>query len=82
MRTGMLDVGQVFEGALASAQQHGLRHEILTGAEVNRRFPGADEVVIGLAEGGCCTPVMAQDSVLRVTGSSTGAAALPSVLDG
>jgi len=31
--------GVVFQGALASARLHGLAHEVLTGAEVNARFP-------------------------------------------
>jgi len=30
----------LFQGALASARQHALPHEVLTGAEVNARFPG------------------------------------------
>ena len=42
--TGSLDGGPeddpVFAGALASARLHGLDHEVLTGAEVNERFPG------------------------------------------
>lgn len=42
--TGSLDAGYegsgVFEGSLASCLEHGLKHEVLTGAEVNRRFPG------------------------------------------
>jgi len=42
--TGSLDAGYdgsgVFEGSLASCLEHGLEHEVLTGAEVNRRFPG------------------------------------------
>ncbi|MGI4801621.1 MAG: N-methyl-L-tryptophan oxidase [Janthinobacterium lividum] len=42
--TGSLDGGPeddpLFQGALASAHQHGLPHEVLTGAEVNARFPG------------------------------------------
>ena len=29
-----------FDRSLASAQQHGLEHEVLTGDEVNARFPG------------------------------------------
>jgi sarcosine oxidase len=32
--------GPVFQGALASARLHGLPHEVLTGAQVNARFPG------------------------------------------
>ena len=42
--TGSLDGGPeddaLFAGALASARLHGLPHEVLTGAEVNARFPG------------------------------------------
>jgi sarcosine oxidase len=32
--------GQIFQGALASARLHALPHEVLTGTEVNARFPG------------------------------------------
>ena len=32
--------GAIFQGALGSARLHGLPHEVLTGAEVNARFPG------------------------------------------
>jgi sarcosine oxidase len=43
-RTGSLDAGpagsEVFEASRSSAAQFGLAHEVLTGAEVNRRFPG------------------------------------------
>ena len=42
--TGSLDAGppdsQCFRGSLLSCEQHDLPHEILTGAELNRRFPG------------------------------------------
>ncbi|MBO0710491.1 MAG: N-methyl-L-tryptophan oxidase [Acetobacteraceae bacterium] len=42
--TGSLDIAPpadpMFEGSLASCQEHGLPHEVLTGAEVNARFPG------------------------------------------
>ena len=42
--TGSIDAGPeddaLFQGALASARLHGLLHEVLTGAEVNERFPG------------------------------------------
>ena len=31
--------GAVFGGSLASARQHGLEHEVLTGEEIRRRFP-------------------------------------------
>ena len=41
VRTGMLDIGlQVAERSRASALEHGLDHEVLTGREVNARFPG------------------------------------------
>ena len=42
--TGSVDAGPeddgLFQGALASARLHALPHEVLTGAEVNARFPG------------------------------------------
>jgi sarcosine oxidase len=42
--TGSLDAGadggEFFNGALASCKEHGLRHQILSAAELNRRFPG------------------------------------------
>jgi sarcosine oxidase len=42
--TGSIDASPkddpLFQGALASARQHNLTHEILTGAQVNERFPG------------------------------------------
>lgn len=42
--TGSIDAGPeddaLFHGALASARLHGLAHEVLTGVEINARFPG------------------------------------------
>lgn len=42
--TGGIDAApedhQVFKGSLESCQRHGLEHEVLTGGEVNARFPG------------------------------------------
>ena len=42
--TGSIDTGPpdsaVFQGSLASCDEHGLRHEVLEGEEVNARFPG------------------------------------------
>jgi len=42
--TGSIDGGpeddELFQGALASARLHRLAHEVLTGTEVNERFPG------------------------------------------
>lgn len=32
--------GEVFNGSLASCIEHGIGHEVLTGKELNRRFPG------------------------------------------
>lgn len=44
IRTGSIDAGpedgDLFQGALASARMHELPHEVLTGDEVNARFPG------------------------------------------
>lgn len=41
--TGCLDVGapgtRVFEGAVRSSREHGLRHEVLSAEELMRRFP-------------------------------------------
>lgn len=37
---GGLEDGQVFQGALASARLHGLKHEVLSAAQVNDRYPG------------------------------------------
>jgi sarcosine oxidase len=58
--TGSIDAGpedgELFQGALASAHQHDLPHEVLTGAEVNARFPGyrlpASHRALYQAEGG------------------------------
>jgi sarcosine oxidase len=40
LRTGSLDVGAGAADAAASARQHGLRHEALSGPELAARFPG------------------------------------------
>jgi sarcosine oxidase len=44
--TGSIDAGredgELFGGALASARLHELPHEVLTGAEINARYPGYD----------------------------------------
>lgn len=43
-RTGSIDAAPgdniVFAGSKESCEQHGIPHEVLTGAEVNERFPG------------------------------------------
>ncbi|MGD9881556.1 MAG: N-methyl-L-tryptophan oxidase [Reyranella sp.] len=59
-RTGSIDAGPndstVFQGSLASSQLHDLEHEVLSGAEVNRRFPGyrlpADHAALFQPDGG------------------------------
>jgi sarcosine oxidase len=42
--TGSIDAGpeasQIFQGSRASCEEHGLPYDVLTGAQVNRRFPG------------------------------------------
>ena len=42
--TGSIDAAppdhRTFEGSLESCEIHGLEHEVLSGAEVNRRYPG------------------------------------------
>jgi sarcosine oxidase len=55
-RTGGLMLGpahgELVAGARASAERHGLPHEMLTGAEIRRRFPpfAADQTTVGLWE--------------------------------
>jgi sarcosine oxidase len=58
--TGSLDAGpeagQIVQGSRASCAEHNLPHELLTGAEVNQRFPGyrlpADHAAVLQPEGG------------------------------
>ena len=40
-KTGVLDIGATFEPAMVSVRKYELAHEVLTGAQVNKRFPGA-----------------------------------------
>ncbi|MYI99341.1 MAG: FAD-dependent oxidoreductase, partial [Gemmatimonadetes bacterium] len=62
--TGALDAGPaddwVFQGSKTSCEEHGLPHEILTGAEVNRRFPGyrlpVDIMAVFQTDGGYLLP--------------------------
>ncbi len=62
--TGALDAGPaddwVFQGSKTSCEEHGLPHEILTGAEVNRRFPGyrlpEDIMAVFQTDGGYLLP--------------------------
>jgi sarcosine oxidase len=58
--TGSLDAGApggaVFEGSRRSCELHGLRHEVLDNAEIQRRFPGyhlpADTLAVFQPDGG------------------------------
>jgi sarcosine oxidase len=62
--TGSIDAGPaggpVFEGALRSSELHGLAHEVMDGAELQRRFPGyrlpADLRCLYQPEGGFLLP--------------------------
>ncbi|MBU6335466.1 MAG: N-methyl-L-tryptophan oxidase [Chloroflexi bacterium] len=62
--TGSIDAGPadswVFRGALRSAVEHDLPHEVLTGTELQRRFPGYrlphDTLALLQPEGGFLTP--------------------------
>lgn len=62
--TGALDAGPaddwVFQGSKTSCEEHGLPHEILDGAEVNRRFPGyrlpEDTMAVFQTDGGYLLP--------------------------
>jgi sarcosine oxidase len=58
--TGGIDAGseqsQTIEGSLRSCREHGLAHEVMSAAEVNRRFPGyrlpPDMVAVHQSDGG------------------------------
>lgn len=62
--TGSIDAGpagsQVFEGSRQSCEEYGLEHEVLTGRELNKRFPGyrlpGDAMAVFQPEGGFLTP--------------------------
>ena len=62
--TGSLDAGPadsfVFEGSLRSCLEHGLVHEVLDGAELNRRYPGyrlpAESMAVFQPDGGFLLP--------------------------
>lgn len=62
--TGSIDAGppgsQVFEGSWESCRLHDLRHEVLTGAELRRRYPGyhlpADTRALYQPDGGFLRP--------------------------
>jgi sarcosine oxidase len=62
--TGSVDAGPrdslVFEGSVRSCLEHGLEHEVIDGAEVNRRFPGyrlpAESMAVFQSDGGFLLP--------------------------
>jgi sarcosine oxidase len=62
--TGSVDAGPpdsfVFEGSMRSSVEHGLEHEVIDAAEVNRRFPGyrlpAESMAVFQPEGGFLLP--------------------------
>jgi sarcosine oxidase len=62
--TGSVDAGPpdsfVFEGSVRSCVEHGLEHEVIDAAEVNRRFPGyrlpAESMAVFQPEGGFLLP--------------------------
>ncbi|PLS81695.1 MAG: N-methyl-L-tryptophan oxidase [Actinobacteria bacterium] len=62
--TGSIDAGPedswVFKGSWESCRMHDLPHEVLTGAELHRRYPGyhlpADHLALVQPEGGFLTP--------------------------
>jgi sarcosine oxidase len=62
--TGSVDAGPsdsfVFENSLRSCIEHGLEHEVIEGAEVNRRFPGyrlpAESMAVFQPQGGFLLP--------------------------
>jgi sarcosine oxidase len=62
--TGSVDAGPpdsfVFEGSVRSCIEHGLEHEVIGGAEVNRRFPGyclpAESMAVFQPDGGFLLP--------------------------
>jgi sarcosine oxidase len=79
--TGSVDAGPpdsfVFEGSLRSCVEHGLEHEVIDGAEVNRRFPGyrlpAESMAVFQPEGGFLLPercIVAQVDAARRMGAA------------
>lgn len=67
VRTGSIDASapgdSVFEGSLRSCEMHGLRHEVLTSAELTRRFPAyrlpREHVAVFQPDGGFLVPEIA-----------------------
>jgi sarcosine oxidase len=78
--TGSVDAGPpdsfVFEGSVRSCVEHGLEHEIVDGAEVNRRFPGyhlpAESMAVLQPDGGFLLPercIVAHADAARALGA-------------
>ena len=63
-RTGSIDAGpedsEVFSGSLKSCLEHGLEHTVLTGQEMNKRFPGynfpSETMAVFQPQGGLLVP--------------------------
>jgi sarcosine oxidase len=79
--TGSLDAGPpdsfVFEGSLRSCIEHGLEHEVVDGADVNRRFPGyrlpAESMAVFQPDGGFLLPercIVAHVEAARASGAA------------
>ena len=78
VRTGSIDASApgdaVFDGSLRSCEMHGLRHEVLTSAEITRRFPAyrlpRDHVAVLQPDGGFLIPEVAIAAHTRLAGAA------------
>jgi len=79
--TGSVDAGPpdtfVFEGSVRSCIEHGLEHEVIDAAEVNRRFPGyrlpAESMAVFQPDGGFLLPercIVAHVDAARTMGAA------------
>jgi sarcosine oxidase len=79
--TGSVDAGPpdsfVFEGSVRSCVEHGLEHEVIDAAEVNRRFPGyrlpAESMAVFQPDGGFLLPercIVAHVDAARAIGAA------------
>ena len=79
--TGSVDAGPpdsfVFEGSVRSCVEHGLEHEVLDAAEVNRRYPGyrlpAESMAVFQPDGGFLLPercIVAHVDAARTMGAA------------
>jgi sarcosine oxidase len=82
--TGSVDAGPpdsfVFEGSVRSCVEHGLEHEVIDGAEVNRRFPGyrlpTESMAVFQPDGGFLLPercIVAHVDAARAMGAAVNA---------